>query len=145
MLDLILRAMGKHYRAELGRHRKGRRKGRGMALWDSADLCSLLSCPHPLPQVPAHSDAGEVHGRHCQWHGVSEYQEIHTPGPGCQELHVSVKVSRDPRLLWRLLPSFSGWKRRPDTHTPLRQVRTQDWDREVSKMVEEGFLGEVGP
>lgn len=62
-----------------------------MDLRDSADLYSLL----PWPPVPAHSDAGEVHGRHCQWHGVPEYQEIHTPGPGCQELHVSVGLSRD--------------------------------------------------
>ena len=46
-------------------------------------LISTPSCPaHPRP-VPAHPDAGEVHGRYCQWHGVSEYQEIHTPGPGC--------------------------------------------------------------
>ncbi|GAB1291749.1 Tyrosine-protein kinase receptor UFO [Apodemus speciosus] len=37
--------------------------------------------------VPAHSDASEVYGRHCQWNGVPEYQEVYTPGPGSQELH----------------------------------------------------------
>lgn len=49
--------------------------------------------PHSHPSVSAHSDAGEVHGRHCQWNGVPEYQEIHTPGPGRQELHVSDKFA----------------------------------------------------
>ena len=110
---------------------------------DSADLCSTLSCPGP--PVPAHSDAGEVHGRHCQWHGVFEYQEIHTSGPGCQELHVSVEPSRDTPCPFReLLPSYPGWKRELDTHIPLVQVRSQGWNREVSKEVGEGFLDEVG-
>lgn len=70
-------------------HRKERGKEGGMGLRNATDL----SCPGPL--VPAHSDAGEVYGRHCQWHGVFEYQEIHTSGPGRQELHVSVESSRD--------------------------------------------------
>lgn len=58
------------------------------------------SSPGLGPPVPAHSDASEVHGRHCQWYGVPEYQEIHTPGPGCPELHVSgspLKAPPSPR------------------------------------------------
>lgn len=114
-----------------------------MDFGDSADLCSTPF--YPGPQVSADSDAGEVHGRHCQWHGVFEYQEIHTSGPGCQELHVSVEPSRDmPRPFRELLPSCPGWKRGIDTHLPLVQVRSQDQNREVSKEAGEGFLEEVG-
>lgn len=98
-------------------------------------LTSIPTCPGP--SVPAHSDAGEVYGRHCQWHGVSEYQEIHTPGSGRQKLHVSVKPSWDRPPPSEFLTSFPGWKR--------GQVRTQDRDREVSKGFGEGFLEEVGP
>lgn len=114
-------------------------------------LISTPSCPGP--PVPAHSDAGEVHGRHCQWHGVSEYQEVHTPGPGCQELHVSVKPSREhppflqgvPSLLGRMEEGPGHTHTNTHTHSRLRQVRTQDWEREVSKRYGEGFLEEMGP
>lgn len=49
------------------------------------------------------------------------------------------------------LPSFPGWEKDLDihlqthTHSRLRQVRTQHWDREVSKRYGEGFLEEMGP
>lgn len=73
------------------RHTQEGKEGGREEGWISGTL--LTSTPSYIAPVPAHSDAGEVHGRHRQWHGVSEYQEIHTPRPGCQELHVSAKPS----------------------------------------------------
>lgn len=74
---------GKPIRAELELH-----KGiEGGGITSGTLLTSPPTCLGS--PVPAHSDASEVHGGHRQWHGISEYQEIHTPGPGGQELHVS--------------------------------------------------------
>ena len=45
---------------------------------------------HPLAYPPA--DTAEVHGGHCPGNGVSEQQELSSPGFSCSKLHVRVLV-----------------------------------------------------